>query len=306
MSSPLLPHAAISLSGEAADQLLNLGDGDAALLYLAILRHQNLPGARTALKWSLSRLDSAYAVLVDRGLARPAVGQAETGAPPEPDTPPDYMLGDITKAIEGDPTFAALEKEAERLFGKLLSTADLKQLYLIYDYLALPPDVILLLLHHCLRETQRRYGPGRKPKMNTVKKTAFRWSRLGLDSPEAVEEFLKAQTALQGREADILPIVGVVDRRPLEKEREYITTWVDWGFSDEAIRMAYERTLMKKQNMSWSYMNSILRSWHSKGLHTPADIKAGDRTRPVRPPKGAAGQEVDAQLARELDDLFGQ
>ena len=52
-------------------------------------------------------------------------------------------------------------------------------------------------------------------------------------------------------------------------------------FEDEAIRMAYERTVLKKQSMDWGYMNGILRRWHEKGLHTAAAIAAGDRdTRP--------------------------
>ena len=55
------------------------------------------------------------------------------------------------------------------------------------------------------------------------------------------------------------------------------------GFDDEALRAAYERTIMKKQSLDWSYMNGILRRWHEKGLHTLAAIQAGDRDpRPVQ------------------------
>jgi len=48
------------------------------------------------------------------------------------------------------------------------------------------------------------------------------------------------------------------------------------GFDNEAIRMAYERTVLKKQSMDWGYMNGILRRWHEKGLHTAAAITTGD------------------------------
>ena len=55
------------------------------------------------------------------------------------------------------------------------------------------------------------------------------------------------------------------------------------GFDDEALRMAYERTVLKKQSMDWGYMNGILRRWHEKGLHTAAAVRTGDRDpRPVR------------------------
>ena len=40
------------------------------------------------------------------------------------------------------------------------------------------------------------------------------------------------------------------------------------GFSDEALRLAYEKTVYKKQGMDWDYMNGILCGWHKKNLHT--------------------------------------
>ena len=73
------------------------------------------------------------------------------------------------------------------------------------------------------------------------------------------------------------------------------------GFDNEALRAAYERTVMKKQSMDWSYMNGILRRWHEKGLHTLAAIQSGDRDpRPVQaaaPTPPAAARE--AEQARE-------
>lgn len=58
------------------------------------------------------------------------------------------------------------------------------------------------------------------------------------------------------------------------------------GFDDEAIRMAYEKTVLKKRSMDWGYMNGILRRWHEKGLHTAAAIQAGDRDPRPRPGRG--------------------
>ena len=74
------------------------------------------------------------------------------------------------------------------------------------------------------------------------------------------------------------------------------------GFDDEALRAAYERTVMKKQSMDWSYMNGILRRWHEKGLHTLAAIQAGDRDpRPVQAaaPSSPAAASREAEQARE-------
>lgn len=138
----------------------------------------------------------------------------------------------------------------------------MKSLYTIYDYLALPAEVILMLAHWCAAEAERKLGPGRRPRMTEIKKAAFRWKRMGLDTVEAAEDFLRRQQALAGRERDILPLLDIRDRPPVDREREYIAAWVDMGFSDDAIRLAYERTLFQKQKLNWPYMNSILKRWH--------------------------------------------
>ena len=70
-----------------------------------------------------------------------------------------------------------------------------------------------------------------------VKKEAFRWKRLGVDTLAAAEEFLAKQEILVGREREILPLLGIKDRAPVERERQYIEGWVDMGFTDDAIRL---------------------------------------------------------------------
>ena len=48
--------------------------------------------------------------------------------------------------------------------------------------------------------------------------------------------------------------------------------------------MAYERTCENTGALKWAYMNSILKSWHENGLHTPQEIARGD-TGPTTPQK---------------------
>lgn len=157
-----------------------------------------------------------------------------------------------------------------------------------------------MLTQSCVAETERKYGPGRKPRMPMVKKTAFRWKRLGVDTPEAAEEHLRRQEALLGREGELLPLLGIRDRAPVDRERQYIAAWVDMGFDNDAIRLAYERTLFQKQSMNWPYMNSILKRWHGAGLHTVDQIEAGDKP-PVRPgqPGGRRGQVPKSPAPRQ-------
>ncbi|MCI9156333.1 MAG: DnaD domain protein [Lawsonibacter sp.] len=275
----LLPGQVLALAAQAADRLLKLDSGDAALLYLQLLRH----GGTDGLKWTETRLQGALEQLRAQGLA-----PNELPAPAEPPVPeappPDYSTEDITQALaEENSTFPALVSEVERRLGKRLSAADLKSLYTLYDYLALPAEVILMLLGWCMEEVTRKYGPGRKPFLSQIKKEGFIWARRGVDTMERAEEHIAKLTRLRGREAEVFRLLDIPLRPLVEREKTYIAAWDDMGFDDEAIRMAYERTVLKKQSMDWGYMNGILRRWHEKGLHTAAAVQTGDRDpRPVR------------------------
>ena len=100
--------------------------------------------------------------------------------------------------------------------------------------------------------------------MSQIRKEAFVWHRLGVDTPEAADAHVRTLSALRDREKSILPRLGIAGRLPVEAERKYISSWVEMGFDDDAIALAYERTVLKKGSLVWPYMNSILKSWHQK------------------------------------------
>ena len=65
-------------------------------------------------------------------------------------------------------------------------------------------------------------------------------------------------------------------------EQRYVDAWIGMGFSAEAVEIAYDRTVLKTGKLAWSYLNSILKSWHTKNLHTAAEILEGDGARPAQ------------------------
>lgn len=300
----LLPGGVISLTAAAADRLLRCGSGDAALLYLHLLRRggQFSPeGARQALGWTADRVNAAYTALAGLALVDQTAPPTPAATPPEPSGPPDYTSADIAREMDAGGVFPHLVTELERRLGKVLSPADLKILLSIYDYLALPPEVILMLCTWCIEEVEEKYGPGRKPRMSQIRKEAFVWHRLGVDTPEAADAHIKSLTRLRGRERRLLPLLGIAGRAPVEGERKYINAWVDMGFDDEAIALAYEKTVLKKGGLNWPYMNSILRSWHQKGLHTPAQIEAGDSAyRRTAPPSAPRPEDQSRRLKADM------
>ncbi len=289
MADTLIPGGVLAMTAQAADRLLKQDNGDAALLYLHCLRH----GSAQTINWPEERLRPALDVLRGQGLAPKEVPLPD---PPAHEEPPKYEQSEIIDAL-GDPasTFSALADEVERQLGKKLTASDLKSLYTLYDFLALPGEVILMLVSWCVEEMERKYGPGRKPFMTQIKKEGFVWKRRGIDTMELAEAHLQRLTRLRGREAEVLRLLDIPARPLVQREKDYISSWDEMGFDDEVIRMAYEKTIMQKQTMNWNYMNGILRNWHSKGLHSAAAIRAGDRDpRPIQAAGGGVQQPSPA------------
>lgn len=307
MSLTLTPGSILAMTNQAADRLLKLDSGDAALLYIHLLRR----GSTQGLNWTAPRLQAALDQLKGQGLA-PAETPLPDPAPQELPSPV-YATEDITAALaDRTSAFPSLCDEVERRLGKKLSASDLKSLYTLYDHYTLPAEVILMLVSWCTEEMERKYGPGRKPFLSQIRKEGAIWAKRGIDTMGRAEEHVARLTRLRSREGAVLRLLDIPLRPLVEREKTYIAGWDDMGFDDEAIRMAYEKTVLKKQSMDWGYMNGILRRWHEKGLHTAAAIQTGDRTpgsvpagsRPARPaPEDQRAREDMDRMRRLMEQM---
>ncbi|MDO4516263.1 MAG: DnaD domain protein [Bacillota bacterium] len=271
-----LPGNILSLHRKAADRLLAADNGDAALLYLCLLAGKD--GA--SLKWEAPRLEAAHKALITMKLADP--DQPVTPEPPkklEDDRPPDYTTQDIAAALQNGGGFAGLVPEVEKLLGKVLSPADLKTLYLLTDYYALPPEVILILVGWCAEKTAKKYGPGRKPTMPQIRREGQKWYKAGVTSLDSADAYLHRQQQLGSRGMEILAILGIRDRGPVPREEEFLSAWIAMDFPDDVLRLAYERTVFQTGEFRWAYMNGILKSWDQQGLKTVAAIESGEARR---------------------------
>ena len=297
MSQTQLPGGVLAMTGQAAEQLLKLDSGDAALLYLYLLRRGSLNG----LTWTEPRLQAALDLLRQVGLAPQEIPVSD---PPAPDVPPpDYTTQDINNALSQDHSpFSALCDAVERRLGRKLNSNDLKILYTLFDHYALPAEVLLMLVGWCVEEMEHKYGPGRKPTLPYIRKVGASWARLGVDTLERAEAHITRLSRLRTREGEVLRLLDIPPRPLVEREKTYIAAWDEMGFDNDALRLAYEKTIMKKQSMDWSYMNGILRRWHQKGLHTAAAVQTGDRAPQSRQAGGQPPRPVsvsEEQRARE-------
>ena len=284
------------ISESAADALLAAHDGDLALLYLYLRRSGSADPERAARVLCRTRgeIDAALEKLGRMGLLEgvtTAAPPAEKPLPPA-DELPSYSAADIVS--RGDRVFTDLIQEAQRVLGHALSTPDLKKLFGIYDYLKLPPEVIMVLLHYCMTSSR-----GRLPSMRYIEKEAFRWADREILTLEQAEEHIAAQNARRSLSTEAAARLGIADRPLTPTENKYIASWLDAGFGPEAIALAYDRTVEKTGGRRWSYLDAILRSWREKGLFTPTEIEAGD-------PRHRTGRTAPKQedKPRDLDKLL--
>ena len=281
------PNEAVTLTAQAAARLLDRGDGDAALLYLALLRrHGGTPPRALAgdLRWDRSRLEKAEAVLRELNLIAPEA------PPPEPaDERPEYRQEEVAGALERDGEFRRLTAEVERRLGKRLTTPDLSTLLGLYDYLGLPADVIYLLVCHCAERLAKRCGEGRRPTLRQIEREGYAWARRGIDSQAAAAEYLRKYAEGQRALPQYMRALQLGDRPPAASEEKYLLQWQEWGFAPEAVALAYDKTVYKCHELKWPYCNGILRRWHEAGLHTLDEIGRRDARRPESQPAARSG-----------------
>lgn len=272
----------IVLPAQQADRLIGRGDGDAALLYLCLLRADRGVTAQELqrrLKWSQLRLHAAETALQELGL----IDRPPEQKPPEPaQERPVYTADDLTDLLTGDVGFRMLVPQTEEKLGKRLKTADLQILAGLYDDLGLPADVIYLLVCHCVARSEERYGPGRRPTLRQIEKEGYHWAQRGLFDQESASRYLRDWNVRRSAMSRYMQVLGLGDRRPVESEERYITDWMDKGFPPETVALAYDKTVFYKKELNWRYLNGILRRWHENGWHTEEEVRQSDSRKPSR------------------------
>ena len=273
-------------------RLLSAASGDAALLYLYLRCGNDPAGAEQNLQMPQGRLSCAGATLRQLGLwpddKRAPIAHGEC---------PCYSERDVMQAMDCEPSFRSLYGEVQRRLGRALNTEELKILLGFVRYLGLPEDVICVLVTYC-QERARRRGSLRNPSLRTIEKEAYAWAEQGIDTMAEAAAFIQNQNVYHSRLGQLMRLLQIRGRSLTAAEERYAAAWLEMGFDDEAIQMAYERTCLNTGGLSWAYMNKILLRWHQAGLHTAVQIRSGDS----RPQTGE--RQLDAEEIRAIQQMM--
>lgn len=284
----------ITIDAEDARKLLGAASGDAALLYIYIRGGGAPAEAERALGISPSRLSCAAATLRQLDLW-----------PQERKTPiltgerPNYSEKDVAQALNADNSFRLLYGEVQRLLGRNLNTEELKILLSFTRYLGLPSEVISVLVSYC-KDRARQKGSLRNPSLRTIEKEAYRWAEEGIDTLEEAAAYIHTQNARHSRLQELMGILQIRGRSLTQAEERYARSWLDMGFPNEVIAMAYEKTCVNTGGLSWPYMNKILTSWQEAGYQTAEQIRGGDRKSGDRSSRRTLDPDEQAAIARMM------
>jgi DnaD/phage-associated family protein len=305
----------ITLAINTVDKLLRAGDGDAALLYLYMLKtHDKVTPEKAAAAMGKSKgwVASAMAMLSKLNLIK----YDENTDEPQPNAPigepARYTVDEIIQEIESGTSFSALIDYTQRSFGRILKPDELERLFVMYDFLRLPAEVVMLLITHCITESKKR-GSGRMPSFRFIEGAAFEWEREGIFSLERAEEYLKAHETHKTIQGEIKNVLQIKDRELTATEMRYVNGWITLGYDSEAIEIAYDRTITHAGNLSMPYMDKIISTWHNRGIKTPEDIIKKDQkptdTRILNNQKtsgkkhGEANQDEIVRMQRQLEKM---
>jgi len=173
--------------------------------------------------------------------------------------------------LKTNSVFHLLVNEVQRDLNKELSPDELMRLFGIYDNLRMPPEVISLLVKHCISEHEIHSG-GQLPTMQYIEKAAQKWVYDGVLSLDEAQEYKKQLETRKIKYRQFMNVLHIKNRGLTITEKQYIDGWLDLGFTAEVVKMVYTRTLEKAGSLELSYMDNVLRHWYSRKFLTLAKL----------------------------------
>ena len=203
---------------------------------------------------------------------------------------------ELCKIAETDSEFTALLDMAQQTAGWIFNTGEIEIIARLYSELKLSGEYILAMIgcFVCRREKPLRY----------MEAVAYKYVEKGITTAEALEEKLRWLERFEGRAGKIRQMFGIGGRDLTADEEKHLSDWFDtYGFDDEVIRLAYEKTVKQIGKASVNYANTILRSWHEEGIKTARDVQEKTKKAPAKRADNTKKSDIATQ-SFDVNDAF--
>lgn len=178
----------------------------------------------------------------------------------------NYSTKEIS-SFSNNESFSQLTFLAETYLGKTLNASDINCILYMLDGLKLNPDFIEYIMETCI-------SSGHKS-LSYIEKKAVDYFKKDIHNIEGAKMDAKLRQDIC---KSIYKIFGLASKTPVKKEISYITKWTeDFGFSDDIILEACERTMEHTHTASFPYADKILFSWAENKVSSIEDINQLDK-----------------------------
>lgn len=178
----------------------------------------------------------------------------------KPATRQSYSAEKIAQLTNNDEIKWAMHI-VEIYLDRPLKPMDLQLILYLYEELHFKAELIMYLFEYCVSKGKKN--------ASYIEAVALTWAEEGIDTEEKARE---SQTTYNDHFNTVNKAFGL-NRAPGQIERQYITKWVEvFGFSDEIIAEACNRTILRTQKPDFKYTDKILETWFKKDVKSKTDI----------------------------------
>lgn len=168
----------------------------------------------------------------------------------------------LIKDVEIDQTI----NQVEQLLGTTISVTHLQMILYFMCDVGFSKEMILAMYRAALDKGS--------PSLRYIEAIGINWAKKGIRSVEEAESEISEFSGLYQLVAKALGI----KRSLAPAEREVIDGWRSYGFSDEIIQKACERTVLQTGGTNLNYVSGILKKWYHDQVVTLADIEKCDES----------------------------
>ena len=174
----------------------------------------------------------------------------------------------INRRMKAEPKLQVLMDEASRILSKVLSSSDTATLIMLHDTDGLPVEVLLMLMEYAAK-----IGKGN---MRYIERTGMKWSEDGINTIALAEERIRQHSESTEAFNTLRVVFGLgYSGSPTKNQLQYANIWINqWKFTEDMLRLAYEKCVDIKGQLNMSYINGILRKWNAEDLRNPQEVSA--------------------------------
>lgn len=175
-------------------------------------------------------------------------------------------VDEVSKIIDSNEALSDLCAISQEILGKTLGNTDIETIYWFYDQLGFSPEVITMLLEHCVSMGKRN--------MKYIEKVAITWHENNITTIDEAQTYINGIAKNDEYVSSLRRLFGITERNLSKSEKLFFSSWRDeLKMSADMVALAYEYCIMAISKLSFPYMNSILTRWSEKGITTIAEAE---------------------------------